>query len=204
MGLYREHVLPRLVDLVCGQPGFRSWRDDVVAGLSGTVVEVGFGSGLNVPHYPDQVEVVYAVEPSFVARRMSSGRIAESDIEVRHIGLDGARLPLPDNSCDGALSTFTLCTIPDVEAALRELRRVIRPGGSLHFLEHGLAPEESVARAQRVLEPVQKALADGCHLTRDPIALVAASGMTVTRHRSQYGTLGKPWNWLTIGTARVD
>lgn len=203
VGLYRVHVLPRVVDHICGQGDFRSWRSDVVAGLSGTVVEIGFGSGLNVPHYPDEVELVYAVEPSLAARRMSSDRVADSEVAVRHIGLDGQRLPLGDDSCDGALSTFTLCTIPDVEEALRELRRVIRPGGSFHFLEHGRSPERSVARLQGWFDPVQKTLGDGCHLTRDPVALVEASGMAITRHRSQYGTLPKLWNWLTIGTARV-
>ena len=164
-------------------------------------MEIGFGSGLNVPHYPDEVQLVYAVEPALRARRLAEGRVAQSHAQVQHVGLDGARLPLADDSCDGALSTFTLCTIPDVEQALAELRRVLRPGGVFHFLEHGLAPSRRMARLQRALEPGQKLVADGCHLTRDATSLVQAAGFEVVSVESRYVGATAPWNYLTRGVA---
>ena len=120
-------------------------RDRAAAGLSGVVVELGFGSGLNVASYPPEVTLVQAVEPSEVGRRLSETRVAEGRVPVAFAGLRGESLELPDDSCDGALCTFTLCTIPGVEQALDELRRVLRPGGRFHFLEHGLAPDAGVA-----------------------------------------------------------
>jgi ubiquinone/menaquinone biosynthesis C-methylase UbiE len=201
VGLYREHVLPRLVDRACGTGELRRWRQQVTAGLSGTVVEIGFGSGLNLPAYPPEVRLVYAVEPAMTARRLAEERIAASHVHVEHIALRGESIPLDDDSCDGALSTFTLCTIPRVEAALDEVHRVLRPGGRFHFLEHGLSPDPSVATWQRRLEPFQKRLADGCHLTRDPTELVRAAGFDIQRVESRYATGPKPWTWLTEGAA---
>jgi ubiquinone/menaquinone biosynthesis C-methylase UbiE len=203
MGLYRERVLPHLVDRVCGAPGVATWRSEVVAGLHGDVVEIGFGSGLNVPHYPAQVRRVYAVEPALLARRLAEPRISASHAEVVHVGLDGARLDLPDQCADAALSTFTLCTIPDVAAALAQLRRVLRPGGTLHVLEHGLSPDPPVAAAQRLLEPVQRRVADGCHLTREPLALLSDAGFTVRSASTRYGGVPTPWNFLTLAVAAV-
>jgi ubiquinone/menaquinone biosynthesis C-methylase UbiE len=173
----------------------------VTTGLSGTVVEIGFGSGLNLPAYPPEVRLVYAVEPAMTARRLAEERIAASHVHVEHIALRGESIPLDDDSCDGALSTFTLCTIPRVEAALAEVRRVLRPGGRFHFLEHGRSPDPSVATWQRRLEPLQKRLADGCHLTRDPSELVRAAGFEIERVESRYATGPKPWTWLTEGAA---
>ncbi|MCB0972431.1 MAG: methyltransferase domain-containing protein, partial [Acidimicrobiales bacterium] len=170
-------------------------------GLAGTVVEIGFGSGHNVPIYPDEVTEVLAVEPSERARELAAARIDERGLPVTHVGLDGQRLPLDDDSCDGALSTFTLCTIPDVDAALAELRRVLRPGGRLHVLEHGISPDPGVARWQRRLDPIQQRLADGCHLTRDPVALLEGAGFEVASVTSRYGKGPKPWTWMTTAVA---
>mgnify|MGYP000911888758 CR=1 FL=1 len=202
MGLYRDHVLPRLIDKACGTPELRRWRTQVAAGLHGTVVEIGFGSGLNMEAYPPEVALVYAVEPAEVARRLAAGRIEAATARVEHVGLRGEQIPLPDASCDGALSTFTLCTIPDVEAALAEVRRVLKPGARFHFLEHGLAPDPKVASRQRRIEPLQKRVADGCHLTRQPAQLVAAAGFEVERVESRYARGPKPWSWFTEGVAR--
>lgn len=201
MGIYRDRILPHLVDRACGTGELLRWRRQVTAGLHGTVVEIGFGSGLNVASYPPEVVKVFAVEPAELARRLAEPRIAASPVDVEHIGLDGASIPLPDVSCDGALSTFTLCTIPDVAGALAEVRRVLRPGGTFHFLEHGLAPDPSVARWQHRIEPAQKRLADGCHLTRDPAALVRAAGFELDRVESRYAKGPKPWTWMTEGVA---
>jgi SAM-dependent methyltransferase len=179
MGLYGEHVLPRMIDVACGLKAVEPLRRRVCEGLEGEIVEIGFGSGLNVPFYPAAVERAVAIEPVDTAWKLSAKRRAEARVEVERSGLDGQSLPLDDASFDCALSTWTMCTIPDIERALSELQRVLRPGGKLHFLEHGLAPDEGVRRWQHRLEPLQKRLFGGCHLTRSAPDLVAAAGFTV-------------------------
>src|SRR3954467_14989111 len=166
MGLYGDHVLPRIIDLACGLKALQPQRRRVCEGLAGEVVEIGFGSGLNVPFYPAAVTRVRAVEPADVGWKLATKRLEASAVRVERAGLDGQSLPFDDDSFDCAVSTWTMCTIPDVDAALAEVRRVLRPGGTLHFVEHGLSPDPSVARWQHRLEPVQKRLFGGCHLTR--------------------------------------
>jgi ubiquinone/menaquinone biosynthesis C-methylase UbiE len=179
VGWYGEHVVPRLVDVVCGMKSSDEHRRRVCEGLSGEVVEIGFGSGHNLPHYPETVTRLSAVEPSDVGWRLAGKRIAAARVPVQRAGLDGQRLPFPDDSVDAAVSTWTLCTIPDVQAALAELCRVLRPGAPLRFVEHGLAPDASVQRWQRRLEPVQKRVAGGCHLTRPIADLLTGAGFTI-------------------------
>ncbi len=181
MGFYADHVLPRILSAVCGAKTARPLRRRVCAGLTGQVVEIGFGTGHNVPFYPPAVTGVAAVEPSDLGWTMADRRVRAGRVPVRRAGLDGQSLPFEDDTFDCALSTWTLCTIPDAEAALRELRRVLKPGGSLHFLEHGLAPEEdeSVRVWQRRLEPLQKRLFGGCHLTRRPVSMLTSAGFVV-------------------------
>jgi ubiquinone/menaquinone biosynthesis C-methylase UbiE len=180
VGLYEEQVLPRVINVACGMKSLRKHRQRVCEGLHGRVLEVGFGSGLNIPFYPEGVTAVAAVEPAETGWKLAGKRRAGTTVPVERTGLDGQSLPLPDDSCDVALSTFTLCTIPDVAAALREIRRVVKPGGTFHFLEHGLAPDESVRRWQHRLEPIQKRVAGGCHLTRPIADLVTGAGFTIT------------------------
>ena len=201
MGVYEERALPRLVELTCGGKDMAKFRARTVEGLSGTIVEVGFGSGLNAPVYPPEVTTVKAIEPSALARERSARHTAGITATIDFVGLDGARLPLADASCDGALSTFTLCTIPDVAAALDELHRVVRPGGRFHFLEHGRAPDESVRTWQRRIEPVQKRVAGGCHLTRDAEALVSDAGFEIVELERRYVKGPKPFAFFTLGRA---
>ncbi len=201
MGVYEERILPRMVELTCGGKDMAKFRRRTVEGLSGTIVEVGFGSGLNAPVYPPEVTEVKAVEPSMLARERSARHTVDTSARVEFVGLDGARLPLEDASCDGALSTFTLCTIPDVHAALAELHRVVRPGGRFHFLEHGRAPDESVRTWQRRLEPIQKRVAGGCHLTRDAEALVSDAGFEIVDLERRYVKGPKPFAYFTLGRA---
>jgi SAM-dependent methyltransferase len=202
VGFYRERVLPHLLDHACRTPELASWRREVTDGLAGRILEIGFGSGLNLEHYPAGVEAVLAVEPAATARRLAARREARAGVPVEHVGLNGEKLELEDASVDGALSTFTLCTIPDVERALAELRRVIRPGGTFHFLEHGLAPAAGVVAWQRRLEPLQKRLAGGCHLTRDIPELVRGAGFEIERLEQRYAEGPRPWGWFTAGAAR--
>jgi ubiquinone/menaquinone biosynthesis C-methylase UbiE len=180
MGLYTEHVVPRIVNVACGMKTVQPLRRRVCAGLAGDVLEIGFGSGHNVPFYPAAVTQVDAVEPSDVGWKLAGKRLEATRVPVQRSGLDGQSLPFADASHDAALSTWTLCTIPDVAAALREVRRVLKPGGTLHFVEHGLAPDEPVRRWQRRLEPVQKRLFGGCHLTRPVVDLLTSAGFTIT------------------------
>lgn len=180
MSWYAERVLPRLIDVSCGAKQSRPLRERVCAGLYGQVLEVGFGSGHNVPFYPGGVTEVGAVEPSDLAWRLASGRVSASPVPVRRAGTDAQSLPLADASVDTAVSTWTLCTIPDPGLALREIRRVLRPGGALHFVEHGLAPDERVRRWQRRLEPVNRHLAGGCHLSRPIDHVIASAGFEIS------------------------
>ena len=180
MGLYGDHVLPRIINTLCGMKTVEPLRRRVCDRLEGDVVEIGFGSGLNVPFYPATVTRVAAVEPADVGWKLADKRLRATSVPVQRSGLDGQSLPFDDNSYDAALSTWTLCTIPDVAGALAEVRRVLKPGGTLHFVEHGLAPDENVRRWQRRLDPLQQRLFGGCHLTRPVVDLLTAAGFTIT------------------------
>jgi len=144
------------------------------------------------------------VEPSDLGWQLSERRRKESTVPVQRVGLDGQTLDADDSAYDSVLSTFTLCTIPDVDLALREVRRVLRPGGTFHFLEHGNGPTEKVRRWQRRMEPIQKRVAGGCHLTRDIPALVGHAGLTVSSLEQRYlpgPAVMKPWMYLSMGRA---
>jgi len=186
MGFYGERIVPRIINVACGGQWLEPLRRRACAGLAGEIVEIGFGSGRNVPFYPPAVTRVAAVEPSGAGWQLAASRIAAARATIERAGLDGQALPFADASYDGALSTWTLCTIPDAVAALREVRRVLRPGATLHFLEHGLAPDEPVRRWQRRLSPLHERLAGGCRLTQPVAELVAAAGFTVTGLQTFY------------------
>ncbi len=180
MGVYGKYVVPRIVNVACGLKANDPLRERVCAGLSGEVLEVGFGSGLNVPFYSDAVDRVDAVEPADLGWQLAERRVAASTKTIARSGLDGQSLPFADDSHDTALSTWTLCTIPHGAVALAEIRRVLKPGGTLHFVEHGLAPDESVQRWQHRLDPIQKRLFGGCHLSRPIAQMIEAAGFTMT------------------------
>jgi SAM-dependent methyltransferase len=204
MGWWTDHAVPRITERACGPRFTARYRDRVCAGLVGEVVEIGFGSGHNVPHYPDAVTAVAAVEPSGVGWRLATERVAASRVPVELAGLDGQRLPFADASFDSALCTWTLCTVPDPTAALAELARVLRPGGSLHVVEHGLAPDADVQRWQRRLDPVQTRVAGGCHLSRPVRLLVEEAGWEWTLVEEGYDErVNRLMGHMTLGTARV-
>jgi ubiquinone/menaquinone biosynthesis C-methylase UbiE len=199
MGFYVDRVLPHVVDLVLGTGECSKYRSMTTAGLAGSVVEIGFGSGLNVEHYPVGVEHVLAVEPSPGARRRARRRIAESSVAVDFVGLDGEVLPLEDESADAVLTTWTLCTIPDVDRALTEIVRVLRPGGRFHFLEHGLHPDERVQRWQHRLTPIQRHIGGGCHLDRDIEQIVRHTELDLDVLEHHQMRSPKTFGYLTRG-----
>ncbi|GAA3708358.1 class I SAM-dependent methyltransferase [Zhihengliuella alba] len=202
MGLYGEHILPRLMARAMDMEEIAPLRRRLCSGLSGRVIELGFGSGANAPHYPAGVSEVCAVEPSDTAWRLAAAKIDAAAARIRRGGLDGQRLDAEDASFDHAVSSLTLCTIPDATAALAELRRVLEPGGRLHFLEHGLAPDERVRRWQRRLDPFQRALAGGCHLTRDVRPMLESAGFRLLAVDSFYQRpLPRTSGYVTIGVA---
>lgn len=201
MGIYEEQVLPRVIDVVLGGAEFEELRRRVASSLEGEVLEVGFGSGRNVPFYPPGVQRVRAVDPATVGRRIAAGRLAATTVAVEYIGLDGQHLPLEDESVDHVLVTWTLCTIPDVDQALREMRRVLRPGGALHFVEHGLCPQPRVATWQDRLTPLQRRIAGGCHLNRPIDQLIVNAGFEMQDLDNYFVKGPKPFSYMYEGVA---
>jgi SAM-dependent methyltransferase len=204
MGFYRDQVLPRLVNLGLSGEEHGRLRARVAAGLSGRVLEVGFGSGLNLPHMPPAVTHLLAVDPATVGRKLARRRLAGFHAPVEYVGLTGEALPLDDASVDAVLSTWTLCSIPDPARALAEIRRVLVPGGALHFVEHGLAPEEKVARWQRRLDPLQRLLCGGCRLVLPVDRLLREAGLTVEGLQTYYMKGPKPACAMYEGRARRE
>lgn len=187
MGLYDRYILPRLLDLACATPPIRKQREKVVPRASGRVLEIGMGSGLNLAHYDkSQVEALIGLDPSAELRRMAERRAREADVEVEWLGLEAERIPLQDASVDSIVMTYTLCTIVDTNAALSEMRRVLKPGGTLYFSEHGLAPSARVARLQARLSPYWKKLAGGCELHRDIPTLLRDASFELVELDSMY------------------
>lgn len=165
MNPYEKYILPHFINVACGMKPITYQRKKVVPEASGRILEVGMGSGLNMPYYdPSKVEKVYGLEPSEDMRALAAKRVANAPFEVEFIDLPGEEIPLEDNSVDTVLLTYTLCTIPDTAQALAQMKRVLKPGGKLLFSEHGAAPDESVKKWQERINPYWKPIAGGCNL----------------------------------------
>ena len=174
MGFYSQVIFPRLCDLTLGRPLVAKHRRELLSNVSGKVLEIGFGTGLNLPSYPEHVRKIMAVDPNLGMHRLAQQRIKQAGIKVEPKAFSGERLPFEDDTFDSLVSTFTLCSIEDVGKALCEAYRVLKPGAHFLFLEHGLSPEPNVQKWQRRLNWLEMRLADGCRLDRNIRELIAA------------------------------
>ena len=180
MTFYERYCLPRLLDLACGVRPVRRQRDKVVPLARGEVLEVGIGTGLNLPHYrAEQIERIWGLDPATEMNRTTRKRLCGTGLDLELLALSAEQIPVENDRFDTVVLTYTLCSIPDPVAALREMKRTLRPGGRLLFCEHGLAPEPSIARWQRRLTPAWRRIAGDCHMDRDVPALLDAAGFKV-------------------------
>ena len=200
MGLYEDRILPHLVDLSMRNKLLVPYRQRLVSQAEGRVLEIGAGSGLNLPFYTQRATQIVAIEPHPKLRAMASAKA--SSVSAKIVEGTAERLALDDGSVDTVLTTWTLCTIPDVTAALREMRRVLKPTGQLLFAEHGLAPEEGVRRWQHRLTPMWKRIAGGCHLDRAISVLIQDAGFEIAKLETGYIKGPKAFAFLYEGSAR--
>lgn len=204
MAFYRDRMFPKIMNTLMNTKETRRIRAEVCAPLKGEVVEIGFGTGLNLPHMPLDVTRLLAVDPMERGRSMAQERIDASSVPVEFVGLDGESLPIEDQSVDAALATWTLCSIPDPVAAVREVKRVLKPGGTLHFVEHGKAPDEKVRKLQDRMNGFQKRVACGCNLNRDIPQIIESGGLTID-HVDTFYAKGDPkfLGWMYQGVAHA-
>jgi ubiquinone/menaquinone biosynthesis C-methylase UbiE len=167
MGFYAEKVLPYLIDLSMSDSNLAKYRREILAEVTGEVLEIGFGTGLNLAYYPEHIDKIVTIDSNPGVHTLAQKRIGSSSITVDHRILSGENLPMADNSFDSVVSTFTLCSITHIEQALKEIYRVLKPGGRFFFVEHGLSNEPKIQVWQNRLTPIQKRIAGGCHLNRN-------------------------------------
>ena len=185
--LWSRFIQPRLISFACATKPFMIQRTKIVPLAKGMVLEIGIGSGLNIPLYDENyVKKVVGVDPSEDMQSLAKKRINESPIDIQFIVADAAKIPLDDQSIDTIVCTYTLCTVSNPEGVLKEMKRILRPGGKFLFSEHGHAPDESVNKFQHKLEPLWKFLVDGCHLTRSIPELLSENGMKLDKIETMY------------------
>ncbi len=203
MSFYEKRVLPYLIDLACGIRPVRRQRQKLVPLASGKVLEIGIGTGLNLPHYdPVKVERIWGLDPALEMHSLAARRVARSGLQVELLGLSAEKIPMTDHSFDTVLLTYTLCSIGDPVRALQEMRRVLKPDGRLLFCEHGQAPDESVRRWQDRLTPVWSRIAGNCHLNRAIPKLLEEGGFQMESLDTIYLPGPRPLTYNYWGTAR--
>lgn len=187
VSFYENHILPHMINFACGDKAIRRQRQKIVPLARGRVLEVGMGPGLNIPFYdPERIDWVWGLEPSEGMRRKARKNLDRAPFEVRWLGLPGEQIPLDDDSVDTIVLTYTLCTIPDAQTALAQMRRVLKPDGTLLFCEHGEAPDEKVRRWQRRINPYWRPVAGGCNLNRKIPALIETAGFNIGQMETGY------------------
>lgn len=202
MGWYEKHVLPRLIDAACSQKPMRRLRERYVPQAHGDVLEIGIGSGLNLAHYGAGVTSLTGLDPAAELTERAARRARELNRPVHMLGVSGEEIPADDARFDSLVCTWTLCSIPNVYAALREMHRVLKPGGRLYFIEHGRAPEPAVLGWQRRLEPLWKKIGGGCHLTRQADVLIQDAGFRLEALDGGYEPGPKFAAYMTHGVAQ--
>jgi ubiquinone/menaquinone biosynthesis C-methylase UbiE len=202
MSLYDRFILPRLIDLAMRSSEATRYRAATLAEAEGRVLEIGIGSGLNLPFYGSGVREIVGVDPSAALLRMAAPRAAMASVPVSLVNRGGEELPFADASFDVAVTTWTLCSIKDAPAALAEMRRVLKPGGRLLFVEHGRAPDPGVAKWQTRLNPLWRRCAGGCNLDRPIAELIAAAGFRIERLETGYARAPRPMGFMYQGSAR--
>jgi ubiquinone/menaquinone biosynthesis C-methylase UbiE len=201
VSFYNEHILPHLINLSMRNRELRPYRERVLSRAEGRVLEIGVGSGLNLPLYGTRVEEVLGLEPAARPLAMAQRTSARCVQPVRLIAASAEAIPIDDHSIDTVVTTWTLCSIPDAVGALNEMRRVLRPGGQLLFVEHGLAPEDNIQRWQDRLTPLWKKIGGGCHLNRPIRNLIESTGFDITQLQTGYMKGPKPMTFLYEGRA---
>ena len=202
MNFYDRWILPPILDLAMRQAQLGKYRSEVVGAASGRVLEVGVGSGLNIPLY-GQVDNVCGIDPSPRLLEMARRRAVAAARRVDLVQCSAAAIPIADGSIETVVMTWTLCSIADPLAALREMRRVLQPGGRLVFVEHGLAPEPGVGRWQHRLTPLWRHLAGGCHLDRKVDELIRSAGFDLVKLRTEYAQGPRPMTYMYLGCAKA-
>jgi ubiquinone/menaquinone biosynthesis C-methylase UbiE len=202
MGIYAKYLFPYLMEAGLNRPFVTNERKEALAAVRGRVLEIGFGTGLNLACYPEPVREITTIDANEGMHRLARARVVASGKKVVHQVLDAARLPFPDESFDSVVSTFTLCSIANVEQALGEVRRVLAPGGRFYFLEHGKSPEPQIEKWQNRITPINRIIADGCHMNRNIFAIVTAPGFKLIERTEHYlAGVPKIYGYLYRGVA---
>ena len=201
MGFYSNLIIPYCIDLAMSGSNLEQYRQQLLANVSGDILEIGFGTGLNLPHYPEEVREITTIDPNPGMQKLARSRIAKSRITVDYKVLNGESLPMENASFDSVVCTWTLCSIPLVEQAIAEVHRLLKPGGKFFFIEHGLSQDSSIQVWQNRLTPVQKVIADGCHLNRKIDELVKQQFSNVTIEQFYAPKLPKVIGYMYQGIA---
>jgi ubiquinone/menaquinone biosynthesis C-methylase UbiE len=204
VGWYEERLLPHFINLACSTKPTRKQREKIVPLARGDVLEIGIGSGLNLPYYAqDKVRKIWGLEPSEGMRKLAKKKLIGSALDLEFIDLPGEEIPLEDNSVDTVVVTYTLCTIPDAPKALEGMRRVLKKDGCLLFTEHGRAPDEGVRRWQRRLNPAWSFVAGGCNMNRDIPKLITDAGFRLDNDERMYIPGPRVLSYNFLGRASV-
>lgn len=201
MSLYSKVIFPWLMDLTMSAPELSGYRKQVLSDVSGDILEIGFGTGLNLPHYPKKIQNLTTVDVNDGMNKLAQKRLKKTDITVDHRVLSGESLPMEDESFDSVVSTWTLCSIAKVDQAIQEIYRVLKPGGKFFFIEHGLSNEPEIQVWQNRLNPLQKIIGDGCHLNRNMKEIIQKKFTTITLEAFYAPDIPKTHGYMYKGVA---